>query len=280
MGKIVFINGFTPAAHRGASRQFPENTLEAFRRALEIVPSCILEIDVRMTADGNIVVFHDPFLDQNTDGRGPVRANTLAGIKGMDAGYGISFDGGLTHPFRGKGFRIAALGEALDAFPAAKMSIDIKDNDLDAASATLAVINERQAAGRIIIGSFHTRVVLFVRKNYPHIITSFSRRDAIRFYLLHKIGMSRFFKKGGAAMFLPECLLAGGPEYRGEKLYNGIRIISPRFIRSAHRLGFPVIVWTINRIENMRRLISWGADGIVTDRPDLLKGVMDERDIV
>ena len=117
---IDFLNGFTVAAHRGASREFPENTVESFQRALDIMPECLLELDVRMTADGKAAVFHDPFLDGKTDGSGPVRAHAFSEIKRLDAGYGISFDGGVTYPFRGKGFRIASLDEVLTSFPGAR----------------------------------------------------------------------------------------------------------------------------------------------------------------
>jgi glycerophosphoryl diester phosphodiesterase len=280
MNRNDLFAGFTPAAHRGASRQYPENTLEAFRRSLEIMPLCMLELDVRKTLDGRAVVFHDPSLDPKTDGSGPVHDSTLSEIKMLDAGYGITFDNGATYPFRDKGFRIATLEEILQTFPGARMSVDIKDNDLNAAALAMSIINEHKAGDRVIIASFFTRVVRFVRKKYPNSITSFSKRDIFVFYLLHKLGLAGLFSNPGAAMFVPEFAGAGISEYQEESLYKGFRVVSPGFIRDAHQQGIPVLVWTINRAENMRRLISWGADGIITDYPDLLKQVMEDRGLL
>jgi len=274
---IDFFNGFTVAAHRGASREFPENTMDSFRRALEIMPECLLELDVRMTADGKAAVFHDPFLDAKTDGSGPVRAHTLSEIKKLDAGFGISFDGGVTYPFRGKGFRIASLDEVLSSFPGARMSIDIKDNDLEAARLVISALHVHSSTEGVIVASFHQRIIRHVRKSSPDISTSFSKRDILSFFLLHKIGLSRFYRNAGSAMFVPEFAGTDISEYREEAPFQGIRVVTKRFIRNAHKRGIPVLVWTIDRIENMRRLVSWGADGIVTDYPDLLKRVMEER---
>jgi glycerophosphoryl diester phosphodiesterase len=274
---IDFLDGFTVAAHRGASREFPENTVESFRRALEIMPQCLLELDVRMTAGGEAAVFHDALLEPKTDGSGPVRAFTLSQLKKLDAGYGISFDQGASYPFRGKGFRIASLDEILKGFPAARMSIDIKDNDLEAAARAISIISENGSAGRVIVASFHSRVIRFVRKSHPGIATGFSKRDILYFFLLHKIGLARFYTNGGTAMFVPEFAGTDVSEYQEGVSFQGVRVVTKRFIRNAHKRGIPVLIWTIDGIENMRRLVSWGADGIVTDYPDLLKRVIEER---
>ena len=280
MDRNDLLTRFTPAAHRGASHEYPENTLEAFQRALEILPQCMLEIDVRLSREGGVVVFHDELLDTKTDGAGPVAAKTVSEIQRLDLGYGISFDGGLTFPFRSKGFRIPTLEETLEAFPSARISVDIKDDDLNAAARVISVINEKKADYRVIIGSFHSRIVRFVRIQHPRIATHFSLTDIVRFLLLHKVGLSGLYSSGGEAMFIPEFTDMENPEYLGGERRQGMRIITPRLIRDAHRMGIPVVVWTINRIENMRRLISLGLDGIVTDYPDLLKQVMRENGIV
>jgi len=272
----VFFTGFTPAAHRGASYQFPQNTLDAFRRAQEVLPGCLIETDVRMTVDGAIVVFHDETLDHTTNGAGPLRGVTLGEIRLLDAGHGITFDGGRSFPFRGKGFRIPLLSEALDAFPCVKFSIDIKDNDFAAAERVIEIITERNAGVRVIAGSFHDRIVRFVREHDRMPFTSFCKNEVIRFLAAQKLGLSRLMRAGGDAMLIPE--FAGGAhyEYMGRGLTGGVRIITPGLIGAAHRRGIPVLAWTINRPENMRRLIGWGVDGIVTDRIDILKRVMSD----
>lgn len=166
-GPISFFRGFTPAAHRGASREFPENTLPAFARALEILPGCLLETDVRMTADGGIIIIHDGLLEEKTDGTGPIADWSLDEIAGLDAGFGITFDGGRTFPFRGRGFRVPTLADALEAFPDARFSVDIKDDNNHAADRVLAVMMEKGALSRVLVGSFHERVLGYVRKQYP-----------------------------------------------------------------------------------------------------------------
>jgi glycerophosphoryl diester phosphodiesterase len=275
-----FFSGFTPVAHRGASREFPENTIEAFRRALEIIPCCLLETDVHMTRDRGIVIRHDDLLEITTDGSGPVSGRTLAEIARLDAGYGISFDGGRTFPFRGRGFRVPPLAEALDAFPAARFSVDIKDDNPDAADRALAVIRERGALSRVIVGSFHERIIRHVRMSNPGAITSCSKREILRFVASRKLAVPLPARCGGAAMLVPEIAAGRSYEFIGRGVTGGVRIITRRLIRSAHRRGMPVLAWTINRPDNMRRLIEWGVDGIITDRIDLLKGVMTEAGLI
>lgn len=265
--------GFTPAAHRGASRQFPENTLEAFRRAQEIMPGCLLETDVHCTKDGSVVVIHDESLELKAGGSGTVAEATLEEVRSLDAGYRITFDGGATFPFRGMGCRIPLLSETLDAFPGARFSIDIKDRDPAAAERVASLIIEGGAAERVIIGSFHEKVMRYVRKKFSGIITSFSRNDIVRFLALRKLPAAALSGRHGAAMLIPEFIGGGIYESMGRGT-RGFRIITPGLIRDAHRRGIPVLAWTINRPDNMERLIDWGIDGIVTDRIDLLKEVM------
>ncbi|OHD63158.1 MAG: hypothetical protein A2176_11470 [Spirochaetes bacterium RBG_13_51_14] len=271
--RIFFSAGFTPGAHRGASHQYPENTLEAFRRAREILPGCLIETDVRQTGDGRIVVIHDELLNPTTNGTGPVRGVTLAQIQRLDAGFGVTFDGGGNYPFRGRGYRIPLLSEALDAFPDAKFSIDIKDRDLDAAARVISIIQEKRAAGRIIVGSFHERVIRFVRKRYHDAVTSFSKYDALRFLALRKCGCAGMIRWRGDALLVPEFIGGGTYEYEGRDT-RGVRIITTGLIDEAHRRGIPILAWTINRPDNMRRLIEWGINGVITDHIELLKEVM------
>src|SRR5918997_5118102 len=112
-------------AHRGASSLAPENTIEAFRIALEAGAGG-LELDVHMTRDGHIVVIHDATVDRTTSGTGAVSEMTLDELRGPDAGYNFSPDGGLTRPYRGRGTKVPTLGEVLEEFPGVAVNIDIK----------------------------------------------------------------------------------------------------------------------------------------------------------
>src|SRR3989304_9790502 len=104
-------------AHRGGSRLWPENTMPAFRRALEMGDE-YTERDIRPSRDGVIVTIHDDALDRTTDGSGLVSAHTLAELKRFDAGYRFSPDGGKTYPFRGQGATVPTLAEVVEAVPA------------------------------------------------------------------------------------------------------------------------------------------------------------------
>src|SRR5918911_3284289 len=113
-------------AHRGASALAPENTIEAFRLALEAGAGG-LELDVHMTRDGHIVVIHDATVDRTTNGSGAVSEMTFDELRRFDAGHNFSPDGGPTRPYRGRGVRVPTLGEVLEEFPGVAVNIDLKD---------------------------------------------------------------------------------------------------------------------------------------------------------
>src|SRR5918994_6298404 len=112
-------------AHRGASALAPENTIDAFRLAVEAGAGG-LELDVHMTRDGHIVVIHDATVDRTTNGSGAVSEMTLAKLRGFDAGHTFSPDGDPTRPYRGKGVRVPTLVEILEEFPELPVNIEIK----------------------------------------------------------------------------------------------------------------------------------------------------------
>src|SRR5918911_3904757 len=113
-------------AHRGASALAPENTIEAFRLAVEAGAGG-LELDVHMTRDGHIVVIHDATVDRTTNGFGAVSEMTFHELRRFDAGHDFSPDGGPTRPYRGRGVQVPTLGEVLEEFPGVAVNIDLKD---------------------------------------------------------------------------------------------------------------------------------------------------------
>jgi len=258
---------FEIIAHRGSSREFPENTLASFRRALEICPQAILELDVWPSRDGHVMVMHDGLLEKSTSGAGPVFSKTLAELREFEAGYSISFDSGVTYPYRGRGHRLATLPEVFSEFPDARMSVDIKYNAPAFAAQVVKLVEEFHAEDRVILGSFHNRIVKLVRSLNSRVATSFSKAEVLRFIIMHKLCLSRLFRGGGDAMMIPEYTSDRYPEEADEVLLQGMHVVSPRFIKDAHKKGIPVFIWTVNRSENMRRLINWGVDGIVSDLP-------------
>src|SRR5919107_1144475 len=139
-------------AHRGASGLAPENTLEAFRLAVQSGAGG-LELDVHLTRDGHIVVIHDPTLDRTTNTSGAVAGMTLDELREADAGYNFSPDGGDTHPYRGLELRIPTLAEVLREFPGVVLNIDMKADRPGIEAAVLEVLREADAVRRALVVS-------------------------------------------------------------------------------------------------------------------------------
>ncbi|WP_273846456.1 glycerophosphodiester phosphodiesterase [Rubrobacter calidifluminis] len=251
-------------AHRGASARAPENTLEAFQAGLEDGAGG-LELDLRLTSDGCVVVMHDATVDRTTDGSGPVRGMTLERLRRLDAGYRFTTDGGCTYPFRGKGITVPTFEEVLNAFPDVPVNADIKDPIPGVERTVLSVIEAASAGGRVIVASRHLRVMRrFRRLVGGRIPTAASGPEIRAFYLLAGAGLQRVLRPGYGALQVPS-------------VYRGVRVVTPRFVRAAHGMGLRVDVWTINGAEEMRSLLDMGVDVIMTDHPGVLAGVLRQR---
>ena len=247
-------------AHRGGASLAPENTLVAFRQAVEWWRADILELDVRPTQDGEVVVLHDPTVDRTTDGRGLSRELTLAQVQALDAGYRFSADGGASFPYRDTGLRIPTLAEVLAAFPGHRVNVEIKD--VRAGPRVREVVAEAAATGRVLLAA-QDRAARLAAGPYAG-ATSASSRELRAFYMLHRARLARRFRPAADALQLP-------------RLHRGREIPSARLVRDAHALNLAVHVWTVDDVHDMHRLLENGVDGIVTDRPDRLAKVLHER---
>ncbi len=247
------------AAHRGGAGLAPENTLAAFRRAIDDWDADMLETDVRLTADGEVVVLHDETVDRTTDGTGPIREMTWARARELDAGFRFR-DGDGGFPYRGRGIRLPLFSELLDAFPAMRIMVEPKVPE--AAGPLVEVIRSRGAEHRVLIGAEFERTRAGAR-GYGGPWGA-SRDQVFPFWLLHRVpGIGRLYVPAADAFQVPE---------RSGRW----RVVTPRFVRAAHRVNIPVHVWTVDDPDDMRRLLEWGVDGIQTDRPDLLADVLTE----
>jgi glycerophosphoryl diester phosphodiesterase len=241
-------------AHRGGAGLAPENTLPAFQRGLAEGADG-LEFDVRLSADGVPMVIHDATLDRTTDGTGPVAARTAAELARLDAGFHFGRDRG--HPWRARGARIPRLDETLDAHPGIPVIIEIKDDDLRAAEAVVAAVRATRAEGTVCVGSFHHLVLQRVRALAPAVATGASLPEAWWTMVRSKVRWPWVPPRPFQAFQVPE--------YHG-----GRRVLTPAFVRQAHDEGARVQIWVIDDLDAMRRLLDWGADGIITDRPDII----------
>jgi glycerophosphoryl diester phosphodiesterase len=251
-------------AHRGASARAPENTLEAFRLAVEAGAGG-LELDVRTTRDGVVVVIHDATVDRTTSGSGLVAKMTLDEISGLDAGCRFSPDGGLTFPYRGRGVRVPTLAQVYQEFPDARVNADIKEARPGAEEAVLRVAREAGAEERTLVASTdHAVLRRFRRICEGRVSTGASRREIAAFYLLSRLRLESVARPAYDALQVPV-------EHRG------IVLVTPRSLRAAHARGVRMDVWTINDPAEISRLLDLGVDVVMTDRPEALAGLLEER---
>jgi glycerophosphoryl diester phosphodiesterase len=246
-------------AHRGGGGDAPENTLPAFDAAVAMGYR-YLETDVQVTSDGVPIAFHDSRLDRLTDRPGAVAELTLAEVREADAGYTFTPDGGGTYPFRGKGVVIPTLEELLTRWEGVFLNIDAKS---DASVAPLvSVIDRLDAFDRVCIGSFSDRRVARIRTLASgRICSSMGQVTTAMAFLASRSGrMPRFHA---------DCLQVP-PRW-------GVLRIDRRFVKAAHHGGLAVHVWTIDDPVQMAFLLDLGVDGIMTDRPAVLKEVFEAR---
>jgi glycerophosphoryl diester phosphodiesterase len=289
--------------HRGARGLLPENTLPAFARALEIGVTT-LELDCAITKDGVVVVSHDPVLNpdiaRGADGQwlrepGPAIGNlTFTELQRYDVGrLNPSRDYAKRWPAQQPvdGTRIPRLADvfalvAKSGNAAVRFNIETKISPLEPARTTgpedfarklIAAVRSAKMEGRVAIQSFDWRTLAVVQEEAPKIPTV---------YLTWEGGSEpNISRKGDSAWTAGLQFREHGSVPRMVKAAGGA-IWSPNYndltretLKEAQSLGVKVVVWTVNQEPEMRRLIEWGVDGVISDRPDLLRKVAGEMGI-
>jgi glycerophosphoryl diester phosphodiesterase len=246
-------------AHRGGAGLAPENTLAAFLNGADTWGADMTELDVHATRDGHCVVIHDPTVDRTTDGTGAVASMTLAELQELDAGYRFTTDG-QTFPFRGRGVRVSTMEEVLEALPGMRFTVEVKD--AAAQRPLFDAVHRFGARDRVIAAGMYARDrTLFAEFRGA---VSASTEEMRRFYIRFRMGLGRFSPPRADVVQAPE-------------RWGGLRVVSPRMVRVLASAGIPVHVWTVNDPADMHRLLDWGVEGIITDRPDILGRVLHER---
>lgn len=262
-----FLAGLKPpvlVASRGGAKVAPENTLQAFRSAVSHHGAPMVELDLHATRDGELVVMHDATVERCTNGTGAIASMTLAEIRKLDAGMAFSPDGGRTFPFRGVGVRVPTLAEVLRALPATRVNVDLKPEDVELAPVLAGVVRGEGAVERVCVGSKHDAVALRLLAELPEGCHFFPRQ-----------ALSDFVR---AAMRMQE-----PPDNPGFQVLEVPYVLGPMklaneaVLNAARQQGHWVIVWTVDEREQMTELLDLGVDGIMTDRPDLLREVLDGR---
>ena len=243
-------------AHQGGDEVWPGDTLFAYQNAAALGVD-VLEMDIHISLDGVLVLMHDEKVDRTTDGTGEIESMTLAELKQLDAGYDWSLDEGQTFPFRGQGINVTTLEEVFQAFPEKHMTIEIKKSNASMVRPFCELIRKYEMQDKVLVASFYDDKIKEFRAECPEVATSSAKQETTVFVLLSKAFLSGFYS--------PKFLSLQVPEESG-----GITVMTEAFVRAAHARGLAVEVWTINDKETMQKLISWGVDGIMTDRPDIL----------
>jgi glycerophosphoryl diester phosphodiesterase len=231
-------------AHRGGAGDHPENTMPAFEAAIALGYRYV-ETDVHVTADGVLVAFHDASLDRVTDRHGLIREQTWSEVsRARVAGRAP----------------IPCLDELLGAWPDVRVNIDPKH---DSATGPLARALPRLGAlDRVCVTAFSDARLRRLRSAVgPGLCTGMGPQAIAR---LRAVGFGVPFRPAGDCVQVP--VRAGR-----------VTIVDRRFVETAHRLGLPVHVWTVDDAPTMRGLLDLGVDGIMTDRPTVLKDVLERR---
>ncbi len=241
--------------HRGASGSAPENTLVSFEKASDAGVD-VLELDVHATADGEIVVLHDPTLDRTTDAAGPVRALAMRELERIDAGYRFTPDGGRSFPYRGRGVRIPRLAEVIAAFPTMPLNIEIKQAEPPIIDAVVALV--RRAPATVLLAAEGDAIMRAIRAAAPDVPTSLSAGEVAAFVFALRDGEAPRLPDGAVALQIPPS-------------FQDIPLVTTESVAAAHALGAEMHVWTINDPGEATRLLALGCDGIMTDFPDRLR---------
>ena len=237
-------------AHRGGRALGPENTITAFDLGLAAGADG-LELDVHLSRDGRVAVIHDDRLDRTTDRAGAVAECTYDELARVNAArrYGVD----LEHAWAAAPEGVPTLDAVLDRYDV-PLIIEMKADRPELADAVVAAVRSAGAERRVCLGSFAARVLDEARRLAPEIPTSAGRDEVRR-----------------ALRWSSLCLGIGWrPRYRAFQLPERVgttTVVSERFIRASHRTGRPVQVWTVNDEADMRRLLDWEVDGLITDHP-------------
>ncbi len=237
--------------HRGASALQPENTLESFRQALADGATA-LELDVHCTKDGVIVVAHDDDGQRMANKNVRIQDATFEEIKHWNVGANFRSDG-LDRHFINHPFRMPTLIQVLEAFPRIPIVVEIKPNSLRCVLMLIDLLRHTPNAARVTLASKHQRVMNAVRELQYDGPTAFCQNELWKIYALpfqYLLSMRNL----SSAVLVPTHV---GP----------FRCDTSRFIDKCHALGWRVDFWTVDNVDEAKKLLALGADGIMSNHP-------------
>ena len=234
---------FIGLSHRGNSKKFIENSFEAFNSVIQMGYKYI-ETDLRMTLDGEVIAFHDPDLKRlfNLD----LQVNDLTFNE-------------IANLFKEKNCTLLSLEDTLKKFPEIYFNIDLKVKEVIENS--ISLVADLNAFDRVCFASFHSNHTERVLQNNKNAIVSMGMKDVALFKLFN------LHNKNIRIIQIP-------------LKWKGINVLTRKFIQKADKNNLLVHVWTINDRKTINNLIDLGVNGIVTDEPELLMGILKERDLI
>lgn len=246
-GQVVIL------AHRGGANEAPENTVASFEYTRSLGVRHI-ETDVHLSSDGQVVISHDPTVDRCYDGTGSIAHMTWRELSR------------LRHE---SGERMLLLSEALEAFPDMYFNIDAKIAGVE--QPMLDVIAQHGATSRVLIASFNEQRLRRIRESaHLRAVTSLGTQAVARLVLSAKSATPVTSwripgpRQGVAAVQVPTT-------------YGPVRVVDQRFVAQAHSAGLAVHVWTIDDVDEAFRLVEYGVDGLVTNRPRIMRDALAKR---
>lgn len=285
------------AAHRGGGVSNPENTMLAFREAVNTIGVDIIESDLHLTKDGYLVYNHDDYIDRTSNVNGDIspeevealcedkearhyiRDMTLAELRQYNFGYYFEDKNGEriykdATDIEGMGLGIATADQLLEEFyeshPDIVFIVELKDGGergYEAARVLNEILDKYPAyRDRIVVGTFNPEVEAELREKYPDIMRGASTSSAAKFIITQFIGVNLFDGGDFGCLQIPMSYDVGAR----------LSLDKATLIRRAHRRNIAVQYWTINDPDDMRHLIELGCDAIMTDDPELLKEVLSE----
>ncbi|OUW08597.1 MAG: hypothetical protein CBD19_02695 [Gammaproteobacteria bacterium TMED159] len=243
MNKSFQNRPFIGLSHRGNSKEFIENSLEAFKSVAKKGYKYI-ETDLRLTLDGHVVTFHDEDLKRLFDLDVKIKNLTLKEVNIL---------------FNKHKCELFTFEETLNYFPEIYFNIDLKIKEV--VMKTINIVEKTKSFNRVCFASFkslHTKMVL---DKHPEAITSMGLTDVALFKFL------KINRKNSNILQIPI-------------KWNGIKILTKKLISDAKKRNLLIHVWTINNPNEMEELIDMGIDGIVTDEPDILMNVIKNRNLL
>ncbi len=286
------------AAHRGGKRSNPENTMLAFREAVNTFKVDIIESDLYLTKDGYLVYNHDSYVDEtcningdisyeemeklieNKENRHYIEDMTLAELEQYNFGYYFEDKNGEriykdAENFRELGIQIATVEKLFEEFyeshPDLLFIVEIK-NEGERGYEACRILNETlnrypEYRDQIVVGTFHDEIEEELKENYPDLLRGAPTGTAGKFVITQYLGVNLFDDGDFACLQIPMEYELKGVE---------VPLVAKTLVNRAHRRNVAVQYWTINDPDEMRELIELGCDAIMTDDPELLREILKE----